>query len=132
MEDLKKKGSSRIHRGGAEEVSGCGAGARNQTRTVQRNELALDAKPSSKDDGCPGSNQTPLLPAAYDLVKNGSALDVLGHVGSANRALCLVDQIKKPPNTNLRDYGVEPRSMICSNRRLDNAWRLEKGASGDW
>ena len=28
--------------------------------------------------------------------------------------------------------GVEPISMICSNRRLDKAWRFEKGASGDW
>lgn len=51
----------------------------------------------------PGSNQTPPLTAAYDVVKNGVALGLLRDLAASGCAFCLVYQIEKPPNTNFRD-----------------------------
>ena len=38
----------------------------------------------------PSSNQTPLLTAAYDVVKNGAALDLLRDLAAWGYAFCLV------------------------------------------
>jgi len=48
-------------------------------------------------------DQMPSSATAWYPVKNGFALETLGPVAPASRTLRLVNQIKEPPNTNLRD-----------------------------